>query len=105
MRDNDIKNDEIDFTVHTIFIGKMVKADKDTFKRVYRDDGTYYYPIMLENQLRKKGELYFKSCELTISYDRTGKIQRCCSSVCIQERSYQILKIIMLIFLKVVAFN
>ena len=51
----------------------MVKAEKDIFKRVYRDDGTYYYPRILQDQLRKKGELYFKRRELKISSDGTEK--------------------------------
>ena len=32
------------FTVDIICVGKFSKADKDTFKSVYREDMTYYYP-------------------------------------------------------------
>ena len=63
--ENDITNDGRVFPVAIIRASKTVKADKDKFKRVYRDDGTYYYPRILENKLRNKGELYFKSYELT----------------------------------------
>ena len=60
-----------DFHVYIIRFGKMVKLDNDKFKRVYRDNGTYYYSRILENQIWKMEELYFMSCELTGSYDGT----------------------------------
>lgn len=43
----------------------MVNATKDSYKRVYNSDGTYSYPKLPENLLRKKGEPYFKGCEIT----------------------------------------
>ena len=73
VRDNNITNGGRDFTVSLIRVGKMVKEDKDTFKHVYREDGTYYSPIISENQLQNKGEIYWKSCEFTGSYDGTDK--------------------------------
>ena len=73
MRYNDITNSGRDFPVAIIRVSKMVKLDKDVFKRLYRDDGTYYCPRILENQLWKKGEFYFKSCELIGSSDGTWK--------------------------------
>ena len=73
MRNNDVTNGGRGFPVAIIRVGKLFKAGKDKVKRVYRDDGTYYYPIILDNQLRKKVELYFKSCELTGSSDGTEK--------------------------------
>ena len=105
MRNNDVTNGGRGFPVAIIRVGKLFKAGKDKVKRVYRDDGTYYYPIILDNQLRKKVELYFKSCELTGSSDGTEKIQIYLSSVCIGERSSYLLKRSMLRFLKVVALN
>ena len=30
--------------VSLVNIGKMVKATKDSYKRVYKDDGSYHYP-------------------------------------------------------------
>ena len=65
VRENDITNGGTDFPVAIICVSKMVKVDKDTIKRVYRDNGTYYYPGMLENHIQKKKELYFKNCVLT----------------------------------------
>ena len=73
VKDNGTENGVRDFSVSIIHIGKTVKGDKYTFKRVYMEDGTYYYPRISENQLWKKGELYWKSCELTGSYDGTDK--------------------------------
>lgn len=47
----------------------MVKAKKNSYKRVYRDDGTYHYPTDPNNILRKKGEEYFENWEITGSKD------------------------------------
>ena len=44
--------------------GGMVEAKKDTYKRVYNDDGTYYYPKIPENQLRHAGQFYFENWEI-----------------------------------------
>ena len=56
-----------------IRVGKKVKAKKDSYKRVYNDDGTFSYPKIDENQIRKKGDMYFKSFELTGSSEGTEK--------------------------------
>ena len=37
--------------------GGKVKATKDFYPRVYTEDGSYTYPRLPENQLRKKGSL------------------------------------------------
>ena len=54
-------------------VGKMVKATQDSYKRVYKPDGRYWYPKIPANILRKKGEMYFKSCELTGTNEGTEK--------------------------------
>ena len=38
--------------------GGMVQAKKDSFGRVYNDDGTISYPPVPENRLREKGKYY-----------------------------------------------
>ena len=53
--------------------GAMREATKDSYKRVYRDDGTYHYPQIAENLLRSAGQLYFKSMEITGSNEGTDK--------------------------------
>jgi hypothetical protein len=53
---------------HTIDItqcGGMIEAQKDTSKRVYWDDGSYHYPKLAKNHLRKKGQKYFEIWEIT----------------------------------------
>ena len=73
VRDKYIKNYGRAFPVAIIRVSKMVKADKDTFKHVYRDNGTYYYHRILQNQLQKKLKIYFKSCGFTGSSVGTSK--------------------------------
>jgi hypothetical protein len=51
----------------------MRPAQRDTYKRVYKPDGGFHYPRIDINQLRKKGELYFKSMEVTGSKEGTEK--------------------------------
>ncbi len=70
---NDITKGGRAFLVNLVRVGGMVKATKDTYKRVYRDDGTYHYPVLLENRLQKKGEFYFKGLEITGSKKGTAK--------------------------------
>jgi hypothetical protein len=47
----------------------MVTASKDSYKQVYRDDGSFHYPKIPANLLRNKGDLYFKTVELTGSLE------------------------------------
>ena len=39
--------------------GRKVPAQKDSYRREYRDDRTYHHPQKPENLLRSKGKLYF----------------------------------------------
>ena len=59
--------------VSLVRVGKMVKATKDSYKRVYKDDGSYHYPKIPVNKLRSKGEEYFQSCEITGSAEGNDK--------------------------------
>ena len=59
--------------VSLVRVGSMVKAVKDSYKRVYREDGTYHYPKIESNILRKKGEYYFRGCKLTGSNEGTER--------------------------------
>ena len=43
----------------------MVEAQKDSFKLVYLDDGSYHYPQVAKNRLCKKGKEYFENWEIT----------------------------------------
>ena len=43
----------------------MVEAQKDTYLRVYANNGTYTYPQDPENILREKGKEYFENWEVT----------------------------------------
>jgi hypothetical protein len=54
-------------------IGRLVAAIKDTFRRVYKKDGSFHYPPILANLLRRKGEMYFRSMEITGSNEGTSK--------------------------------
>ena len=50
-----------------------MKAKKNSYKRVYRSDGTFHFPKIEENLLRIKGKEYFTSLELTGSSEGTEK--------------------------------
>ena len=51
----------------------MVKATKDSFKRVYKKDGGFHYPTIILNRVRIKGNLCFKVCGITGSKEKTEK--------------------------------
>jgi hypothetical protein len=70
---NDITKGGRAFRVNLVRVGRMVPAARDTYRRVYRDDGTYHYPQIATNRLRRKGEHYFKSMEITGSNPGTAK--------------------------------
>ena len=53
VRNNDMANGERGFSVAIISAGVIVKADKDTFKRMYREDETYYYHRISETYICK----------------------------------------------------
>ena len=49
--------------------GHMVQTQRNTYKRVYKSDGSYHHPRVDSGLLRKKGELYFKAAEVTGSQE------------------------------------
>ena len=51
------------------------RDNDDTYKRVYRKDGTHHYPKIAENRRRVAGEKYFENWEITGSKrsDEEGK--------------------------------
>jgi len=49
--------------------GHMIQAQRNTYKRVYKSDGSYHHPRVDAGLLRKKGELYFKAAEVTGSQE------------------------------------
>ena len=51
--------------IHLQRAGGLVPAKKDSYKRVYKQDGTYHYPQVPQNRLRVAGELYFENWEIT----------------------------------------
>ena len=70
---NDIRQGGVAVPISMIRVGAMVQASKDTYKRVYKPGGSYHYPKIDSNRLRTKGEMYFKSMELTGSSEGTEK--------------------------------
>ena len=72
-QDNDITKGGVAVPIAMVRVGKMVQATKDSYKRVYKSDGTYHYPKIDSNRLRKQGKFYFKSMELTGSSEGTNK--------------------------------
>ena len=70
---NDITGGGKAVPISCIRVGAMVKAQKDSYKRVYKPNGKFWYPPLPENILRRKGEEYFKPMELNGSNTGTVK--------------------------------
>ena len=68
---NDITKGGVAVPISLVCVGKMVTAKRNTYKRVYRDNGTYHYPPIKANLLCRAGEEYFKPCELNGSKEGT----------------------------------
>jgi hypothetical protein len=71
--DNDMERGGVAYKISFERIGRLVAAIKDTFRRVYKQDGSFHYPPILANLLRRKGEEYFRSMEITGSNEGTAK--------------------------------
>ena len=63
--DNNISTGGLSYTLSCERVGHFVPAKKNTYRRVYAGDGTYSYPRIEENILRRRGELYFETLEIT----------------------------------------
>jgi hypothetical protein len=70
---NDVTKGGTARRVSCVRVGALRPAERDTYKRVYKGDGTFHYPKIEMNRLRRKGELYFKSMEITGSTEGTEK--------------------------------
>ena len=69
---NDITKGGKSVPIACICCGELVEAtEKDSHKRVYQEDGSHKYPPIKENQLRVKGQPYFKNLDLTGSSEGT----------------------------------
>ena len=75
---NDITKGGVAHLVSLTRVGKSEKAVRNTYKRVYKPDGTYHYPKVQSNVLRKKGQFYFKNLEITGSSTGTTKNPKFC---------------------------
>ena len=62
---NDLRRGDTAEKVCITRCGGEMKATEDSYSRVYVEDGSYTYPRLPENQLRKKGEEYFENWEIT----------------------------------------
>ena len=63
--DNDLRKGGEAHKIEITRCRGMVEAQKDSFKRVYRDDGSYHYPKLTKNRLHEKGKEYFENWEIT----------------------------------------
>jgi hypothetical protein len=73
--DNDMEAGGASILVGLQRAGRMVIAERSTFKRVYNPDGSgsYTYPKLPKNVLREKGKEYFQGMEITGPYAGTAK--------------------------------
>lgn len=71
--DNDLRKGGKAIPVACVRVGKMKFADRDSYERVYNEDGSHFYPAYIENRLRVAGNEYFEGYELTGSSDGTEK--------------------------------
>ena len=73
LNDNDITKGGTAVPVSCVRVGKYTEATKNSYKRVYREDGSYHYPKIDANILRKTGQEYFQTYNLTGASEGTAK--------------------------------
>ena len=69
--------------------GQMEKAQRDTYKRVYDDNGNYTMPQVPENRLREKGKEYFRPMEVTGSNEGDNKHPKFSLTKYFEERLFR----------------
>ena len=89
MNQNNIRGGGKAIPIACVRVGRMEKAKKDSYKRVYRDDGSYHYPKIAEGLLRVKGQEYFKGVELTGANEGTAKDPKVSLLKCTKKILYQ----------------
>ena len=75
--DNDITKGGQAIPVACVRAGRDISAKKDSYKRVYRGDGSYHYPKVPDNLLRRQGESYFQNMDITGSTEGTDAKPKC----------------------------
>ena len=73
LNENDITKGGTAVPVSLVRVGKLEKAKKNSYKRVYDENGSYTYPKIEENILCKEGLEYFKSYDLRGSSEGSAK--------------------------------
>lgn len=71
-KDNDPRKGGRSFLLDFTRAGQYEIANCDTYRRVYRDDGTYSMPRIPANRLRTRGQEYFVDTEITGSRREHG---------------------------------
>ena len=74
--DNDPRSGGLGYKIQMSRAGGKVKAKKNTYKRVYRPDGTFHYPQIEENLIREKDKEYFDNWEITGSREEKNGVKK-----------------------------
>ena len=74
--DNNIETGGLSFTLSCERVGHYTPAKKTTYRREYNDDGTYTYPQIEANILRRRGEMYFEGLEIRGASEGTVSIPK-----------------------------
>jgi hypothetical protein len=73
---NDISSGGLSFKLSCERVGRLLPAQKDSYKRVYDENGLFAYPKTPTNILRKKGNLYFHPLEIKATSEGTNKFPK-----------------------------
>jgi hypothetical protein len=88
-RNNDVEKGGRAHKVSFTRVGAWTKAQKDSYKRIYRDDGSYHYPKIAGNRLQKKGDDIWKNLEITGSNENNGsKAEKCSLKIWLRKSRF-----------------
>ena len=75
--ENDMTKGGKAIPISCIRCGELKTIEKTTYKRVYRDNGTYHYPHIPGNESKWEGTPHFKNYDLTGDSEGTTKDPKC----------------------------
>jgi hypothetical protein len=73
--DNNITKGGKAYQIACVQVGSMVKAKKDSYKRVYNNDRTFHYPVIESNKLWFAGNFFLVSLWAAVGV--LTQIQKC----------------------------
>ena len=88
LNENNVEEGGTEIPICCVRVGKIIDTARDSYSRLYKDDGSYHYRKIEDNVLREKETEYFKVVDITESNIGTKKIPKDVSAGCHKKYNY-----------------